>query len=598
MRRFAVVMFVCLALIVVSASAGFARLTKAEATPAAMIEDAYRHGELSRDEMILQKAYALYAPWKLREDLRGEMTDKCGSPLSDDIIRALPELPEAVADEIRDLRARPSNTTYVETTHFRIHYDTSGGKKILNWPDTTYRDAIMTAAENVWTQEVDNMGFLAPPPDGGDPDGGGGNDLYDIYVQNLGIGLYGYCAATYYTSAAGYPVNAASSYLVIDNDYAGFVLSPQEAMQVTLAHEFNHACQNAHDVLEETWYKECTSTWIEDQLYDSINDYYNYLPSFLNSLDRSVDYHDDNFRWYGSCVWNFFLAQQLGSSVVVDNWEQLETGSGDVLHNIDVVLSTSYGTTIEDEYAQFAIWCYFTGSRDDGTHFEEGGSWTTTPIMRTHNYYPTVFSGPVVGEEPDRYGCNYILFNNIGSPENGLHVSYDGPQPMTVGNFAFLNRKTSGGQQGEYGEIELNGFGVGELTVDGWDGLANVALVVANTDDSANDMDYDYSADEVDTGIGDATYSFGLKQASPNPFAGETSIAYSVPTDGGYVEIGIFDVTGREVRRLMSERMPAGGGQAVWDGLDNAGRRVSSGVYFARLDIDGLTASGKLIMLK
>ena len=67
---------------------------------------------------------------------------------------------------------------------------------------------------------------------------------------------------------------------------------------------------------------------------------------------------------------------------------------------------------------------------------------------------------------------------------------------------------------------------------------------------------------------------------------------------GGLVDIVVYDVNGREVRRLVHEQMGAGAGKAVWDGLDNSGENVASGVYFAKLDIDGLTASGKLIVLK
>ncbi len=44
--------------------------------------------------------------------------------------------------------------------------------------------------------------------------------------------------------------------------------------------------------------------------------------------------------------------------------------------------------------------------------------------------------------------------------------------------------------------------------------------------------------------------------------------------------------------------MAAGEGSVSWDGLDARGRAVASGVYFARIDVDGLTASGKLLMLK
>jgi hypothetical protein len=593
-----VVVFLCALLVATFVSPGAAKLEKAEMTTAAVIEDAFSRGELSRDEMILQKAYALYAPWKLREDLVGGRIDKCGVPIADEIWKVLPELPEAVAAEIRELRARPSCDAYVDTDHFRIHYDTSGTDMIKNWPNTAYRDAVMAAAENCWNEEVTTMGFRAPPPDGSDPDGGGGNNKYDIYVQNLGIGLYGYCQPTYFYNGGGYPTNAATSYVVIDNDYAGFPYpDPTDPMKVTVAHEFCHGIQAAHDVGEDTWYKECTSVWVEEMIYDEINDYTQYLGTFLNSLYRSIDYHDGNMRWYGSCVWNFFLSEYFDPGIVVDNWYQMES-SGQTLDMMDVVLTTLYASSMEDAYQEFAVWCWFTGSRDDGTHFDEGSTWTTTPIMRGHNSYPIAIGGPTPGWEPDHYGCNYVQFNNTGGAEDGFLVTYDGPQLLTVANAAYLNYKDSGGHYHEYDEIPLNPWGNGELTVVGWDGMQFVGLVVANCDAGTNDMNYSYNAEPVQTGVSDGVYSFGLRAASPNPFNESTSIAYSVPAGGGFVDIVIYDVNGREVRRLVSEPMEAGDGNAVWDGLDNAGREVASGVYFAKLDVDGLTASGKLMMLR
>jgi hypothetical protein len=573
----------------------FAKLERAEMTTAAVIEEAFNRGELSHDEMILQKAYALYTPWKVRQDLAGGVTDKCGTPIDDEIRTALPNLPEAIAEEIRGLRARPNCQTYIETTHFRIHYDNTGTHAILS---TSYRDAIATAAENVWNIEVTTMGFRAPPPDGGDPDGGGGNDLYDIYVQELGTGLYGYCQGSYYYNdgPGGYPTNAATSYVVIDNNYSGFGYpDPTDPMKVTVAHEFNHAVQAAHDINESTWYKEATSTWIEDVVYDSINDYRNYLSQFLNSLYQSIDYHNGSLRWYGACVWNFYLYETLGYQVIVDNWYQME-GSSSTLTMIDIVLST-YGTSMEEAYFEFAKWCWFTGSRDDGNHFEEGRFWYTASVMRGHSSYPIAIGGPTPGWEPDDYGCNYIAFNYTGSGHEGLLVSYDGPQLATTPNACFLNYRTSGGTFGEYDEIPLNPWGIGELTFQGWNTMAYVGLVVANCSNGTSNMDYSYNAEEVDTGI-EESFAFGLKAASPNPFAETTSIAYSVPTGGGLVDIVIYDVNGREVRTIIHEQMPGGAGVAVWDGLDNTGESVASGVYFAKLDIDGLTASGKLIMLK
>ncbi|MCK4409359.1 MAG: T9SS type A sorting domain-containing protein [Candidatus Eisenbacteria sp.] len=597
MRKLAMVLLLSVVAVALLAVPSVAKLETAEMTTAAVIEDAFNRGDISHDEMILQKAYALYAPWKVREDLAGGQIEKCGTPMDDEIRKALPTLPDEIATEIRAFRDdRPTNQTYIETAHFRIHYDTTGTKKILGWPNTTYRDALMVAAENVWAVQVTSMGFRAPPPDSGDGDGQGGNDLYDIYVQNLGPGLYGYCQGRYYYSGGGYPPNAATSIVVIDNDYAGFPHTATECMQITVAHEFSHACQAAHDINESTWYKEATSTWIEDVVYDSVNDYRSYLSSFLNSLYQSIDYHDGNFRWYGSCVWNFYLAENFGSSIVVDNWWQME-GYAPTLDMMDIVLGT-YGSSMEEAYFDFAVWCWFTGARNDGNHFEEGGYWYTAWIMRSHSSYPIAIGVPVVGQEPDSYGCNYITFNNPGSSYDGLLVSYDGPSLLSTGNAAFLNHRTSGGIYGEYDEIPLNPWGVGELTFEGWDTTQLVGLVVANTDDSTNDMGYSYNAEEVQTGVDDGSFAFGLKAASPNPFAETTSIAYSVPTGGGLVDIVVYDVNGREVRSLVRERMDGGAGVAVWDGFDNSGERVASGVYFAKLDVDGLTASGKLIMLK
>ena len=596
MRKLAVAILLSVVAVALLAVPSVAKLEKAEMTTAAVIEDAFNRGTLSREEMILQKAYALYAPGRVREDLAGLKIDKCGTGMDDEIRLALPDLPEAVAEEIRGLRARPVCQTYIETTNFRIHYDTSGTHTILS---TGYRDAIATAVENVWDMEVTTMGFRAPPPDGGDPDGGGGNSKYDVYVQQLGTGLYGYCQGSYYYNdgPGGYPTNAATSYLVIDNDYSGFGYpDPTDPMKVTVAHEFCHGIQNAHDVNESTWYKESTSTWVEDVVYDDINDYRNYLSSFLNSLYRSISYHDGGIRWYGSCVWNFYLYENYGYEIIVDNWYQME-GSSATLGMMNIVLGT-YGSSMEEAYGDFAVWCWFTGARNDGAHFEEGGSWYTASVMRGHNSYPIVIGAPVPGWEPDYYGCNYITMNNPGGGTPGLLVSYDGPQPASIPNLAYINYRTSGGAYREYGAISLNGFGIGELTVAGWDDMQFVGLVVANTSTNAQNMMYDYTAEQVQTGIGDETFAFGLKAASPNPFAETTSIAYSVPTGGGLVDIVVYDVNGREVRRLVHEQMGSGAGKAVWDGLDNSGENVASGVYFAKLDIDGLTASGKLIMLK
>jgi glucose/arabinose dehydrogenase len=84
----------------------------------------------------------------------------------------------------------------------------------------------------------------------------------------------------------------------------------------------------------------------------------------------------------------------------------------------------------------------------------------------------------------------------------------------------------------------------------------------------------------------------GILSAQPNPFAGQTRIRFAA---SGPALIHIYDVSGRLVQRIES----AGRGErdAVWDGTGLAGNRASSGVYFARLLVDGKAAGTRRIVL-
>ncbi len=72
----------------------------------------------------------------------------------------------------------------------------------------------------------------------------------------------------------------------------------------------------------------------------------------------------------------------------------------------------------------------------------------------------------------------------------------------------------------------------------------------------------------------------------PNPFNPSTTIAFSLaaPAD---VRLGIYDLQGREIARLVDGRQQAGGHSVAWNGRATDGRRVASGTYLARLAIDG-----------
>jgi hypothetical protein len=86
--------------------------------------------------------------------------------------------------------------------------------------------------------------------------------------------------------------------------------------------------------------------------------------------------------------------------------------------------------------------------------------------------------------------------------------------------------------------------------------------------------------------------SFELKHVRPNPFNRHTSIAFVLP-QSGFVTLNVFDVLGQETTKLIAQRLPAGTHSVVWNAAG-----VPSGVYFCRLECDGLAAEKKLLLVK
>ncbi len=90
---------------------------------------------------------------------------------------------------------------------------------------------------------------------------------------------------------------------------------------------------------------------------------------------------------------------------------------------------------------------------------------------------------------------------------------------------------------------------------------------------------------------------FGLGQNVPNPFNPATEIAYEIPA-AGRVTLEVYDVAGRLVRTLVDADQSAGPHSAVWDGRDGEGRSMATGVYFYRLQSEGLEVTHKMLLLK
>lgn len=85
--------------------------------------------------------------------------------------------------------------------------------------------------------------------------------------------------------------------------------------------------------------------------------------------------------------------------------------------------------------------------------------------------------------------------------------------------------------------------------------------------------------------------------AAPNPFNPGTRISYEIAR-AGRLSIHIHDERGRQVRRLVDERRAAGPGAITWDGRDDSGDAVASGLYFYRVAVGNEAYVGKLTLVK
>jgi hypothetical protein len=107
------------------------------------------------------------------------------------------------------------------------------------------------------------------------------------------------------------------------------------------------------------------------------------------------------------------------------------------------------------------------------------------------------------------------------------------------------------------------------------------------------------------TGSREAPSEFTLSQNYPNPFNLSTQIDFTL-AHSGFVSLNIYDILGRKVKTLVSENLSAGYKSVLWDGRNDSGENISSGVYFYRLKVISSPSTGtgdfsetrKLLLLK
>lgn len=326
--------------------------------------------------------------------------------------------------------------------HFRIHYTKTGEDAAYKSDSTNisgipyYIVNMALIADSVYAREVTGLGFPPPVPD--TLCAQGEDARYDIYVLNLSSNVFG---MTYpEVDCPPDPANfvSVSAFLELDNDYQHiwtYKLRPLDAVRVTMAHEFFHAVQFgiffSNSWFEEnSYWLEMSATWMEEYNYDNINDYYSYLPYFLDVPRRSLQQSPagGDLHPYGAVIFPIYLSEKYGPGIIKAIWmrcRDLGLVGGSFLQAADDAIdSASAGAqSIGSAFSEFARWNYFTGLRwsfaQAGERYSEGQNYPLIPDEAIHNNYQypikVLASDPDNGIVPQHCGASYIRFEDIRS---------------------------------------------------------------------------------------------------------------------------------------------------------------------------------------
>jgi len=376
--------------------------------------------------------------------------------------------PDPTAPKDFGLQPYHSPTTRSCSDHFCVHWvddttDNDAPPGADGNPATIppYIEFMKTAFETSYSVENVRLGWRTPVPDGRL----GGDNRTDVYVKDIGDkNLFGYASTD--PQPAG---RSQFAYVVMDDDYAFEefkYLDPQDPLEVTAAHEYNHVLQYAYDAFQDAWMFEATATWMEDKVYSGINDYLLYLPSWVRLSTLSMTRSDPD-KIYGSAVWNHWLEARFRTPDVIRRaWEVSESFSSASAYNL--AIAEAGGLGFEPEFVDFAA--STAGWRVTGSGFPEGSLY---PEMTPAGSLAT--NGAAITGALDNTA--YALYQVPSSSASELKLSGSLP-PGTAGGIALIG--LDGAMTKVVGRLDSGGSTTVTLPAPGRFSRITAAVVNAN----------------------------------------------------------------------------------------------------------------------
>lgn len=498
---------------------------------------------------------------------------KCGFGLASDIFFNLEKFDSHKKETLNALFQRPLTETSIvsESGFFRIHYDTTGIHKVQY-------DVIefAKALDSSYNFEVNYLGYPPPVSD----NGVGGDDRYDVYIQNAG-GYYGYTQPENEITPGS---QRYYSYIVVHNSFAGFYTQGIDAARVTAAHEFHHAIQMSNYILREingetadVFFYEMTSTAMEEFVFDSVNDYYGYMKNYFDKPERSFG----NNNGYNLAVWNIFLRDRFNFDVLKRQWEHFVNYRA--LLAIELSLN-EVNSSFAEELSEFAVWTYFTNYRSITNKFFKEAEFY--PVIRPMNN--VLFTPPsiVISVNASPVANCFVRFysssNNLedtlfaivtnGDVQKGIQT----PAAVIPFTYELFNYNASGSQS-------LDGYYYSKL--------------------DATDIVFFLNKEIINDVVvsGNGNYRKVADFVFPSPFNYKKHEFLYLPVtagSSGIAEIYIYNIN-MELMCFVNETVINKFGNRVvkWNGKKDNGDNNGSGVYFYVVKSNTGTNTGKLVII-
>ncbi len=503
-------------------------------------------------------------------------SDKCGLAyrLAERAMAGREELPAIMVESAARLAAQKERIIGA----FRLTYDTAGadapamldrdGERIPGSHEE-FVDSAGAILNDVYAYQTGVLGYLDPIQPGQGP------YLVNIF-QNSYYGETVPGARIGFSTPARY-----LTHMNIDNDFRSFYSSGMNGLRVTVAHEFFHAIQFGSYGYwsSDLYFMELTSTWMEDVVYDGVNDYYQYLrgpgspggyaarghfakPDF--SLVRT-----DGLTEYSRAILGKFIEKQYSPGVIRRAWELVPTRIA--VDALDAALAEA-GSSFREAFLQWCVWNADTGpDADTVAHYPEGRE------------YPRVLSNAVV----DYMSPGRSISGTIGTTSSTYY-------PVTVRGAGMsvivANLRTAGAPSTVSFRYDMADAGDASFKR-----LSNGLYVRLDVPDPSNWSTIE-TAPALVAGV----------TAAPNPFVdGESrALDFYIPGTARPASV-ILTVLGVGMERVFhgplgvrDDLSSAFVQVAEWRPADAFSRPLASGVYVYVLTVDGADHTGKFSVIR